>query len=203
MSDKKPQTDSPARRKLLDAAQQLMIAKGYTACSVDEICEAAGLTKGSFFHYFEGKEHLGREVARHFYDGMRQASAGAAFHQSKDPLDRIFGRLDFYAAMAGSPQGAKGCLLGTFIQELSQTHAQIRAVCAGCFEEAAVGFSQELEAAKARHAPKAKWNPRSVAEHLTAVMQGAMILAKAKQDPGVIAQSVGHFREYLGSLFGK
>jgi hypothetical protein len=35
-----------------------------------------------------------------------------------------------------------------------------------------------------------------------AVTQGALILAKAKQDPKVIGESLGHFREYLKSLFG-
>src|SRR5262249_4624065 len=59
-------SDSLTKQKLLDAAQELMLAKGYTATSVDEICEAARLTKGSFFHYFEGKEHLEPPCCRQF-----------------------------------------------------------------------------------------------------------------------------------------
>ena len=61
------QTHSPTKEKLLEAAQQLMLAKGFPATTVDEICEAAGFTKGSFFHYFESKEHLGKEVLDRFY----------------------------------------------------------------------------------------------------------------------------------------
>jgi TetR/AcrR family transcriptional repressor of nem operon len=198
---RKAQTDSPTRQKLLDAAQGLMLAKGYTATSVDEICEAAKLTKGSFFHYFEDKEHLGRAVAEHFASSMRERFQSAPFHQEKDPLDRVFGRIDFLLGLARSPQGPRGCLLGTFVQELSATHPTIRSVCATCFAETARSFQQDLDEAKARYAPRARWSTQSLAEHLTAVAQGSIILAKAKQDPKVLEESLLHFRRYLECLF--
>jgi TetR/AcrR family transcriptional regulator, transcriptional repressor for nem operon len=197
------QTDSLTRQKLLDAAQELMLAKGYTATSVDEICTAAGLTKGSFFHYFEGKEHLGRVVAERFYASMRQLSESAPFRQKKDPLDRVLGRVDYYIEMSRHPQAAQGCLLGTFIQELSETHASIRSVCATCFDDAAQSFKQDLDEAKAKYAPRARFSTQSLAAHLTAVVQGSIILAKARQDPGVMEENLGHFRDYLKSLFGR
>jgi TetR/AcrR family transcriptional repressor of nem operon len=197
------QTDSLTREKLLDAAQELMLAKGYTATSVDEICEAAGLTKGSFFHYFEGKEHLGRVLAERFHASMRQLFESAPFHQKKDPLDRVFGRVDFLIGLSRSPQGGKGCLLGTFVQELSATHPAIRSVCATCFGEVARSFQQDLDLAKEKYAPRSRWSTRSLAEHLTAVAQGAMILAKAKQDPTVVEESLVHYREYLKCVFGR
>src|SRR5262249_13378324 len=174
-----------------------------TATSVDEICEAAGLTKGSFFHYFQGKEHLGRSVAERFYASMRRLFQSAPFHRKKDPLDRVFGRVDFLIELSRSPQGGKGCLLGTCVQELSATHPTIRAVCASCFDDAARSFKQDLEEAKAKYTPRARWSAQSLAEHLTAVAQGAIILAKAKQDPTVMEESLTHFREYLKCVFGR
>jgi TetR/AcrR family transcriptional repressor of nem operon len=197
------QTDSPTKQKLLDAAQELMLAKGYTATSVDEICEAAGLTKGSFFHYFEGKEHLGRLVAQRFYASMQQLFRSAPFHQEKDPLDRVFGRVDFLIDVTRNPEAVRGCLLGTFVQELSGTQPGIRSVCASCLDDAAQSFKQDLDAAKAKYAPRARWSTQSLAEHLTAVVQGAIILAKAKQDPKVMAESLTHYREYLKCIFGR
>jgi TetR/AcrR family transcriptional repressor of nem operon len=195
------QTDSLTKQKLLDAAQELMLAKGYTATSVDEICVAAELTKGSFFHYFEGKEHLGKLVAERFYASRKQMFAAAPFHQLKDPLERVLGRVDFYLEMARGTHVPKGCLLGTFVQELSATHPAIRSVCADCFADSVRGFQQDLEEAKAKYAPRARWSAHSLAEHLTAILQGALILAKAKQDPKVIRESLGHFRDYLRTLF--
>jgi TetR/AcrR family transcriptional repressor of nem operon len=192
--------DSPTRQKLLDAARELMLAKGYTATSVDEVCEAAGLTKGSFFHYFEGKEHLGRSVAQRFYACWQQASRAAPFRRKKDPLDRALGQVDFFIEMSRAPTW-KGCLLGTFVQELSQTHPQIRAVCAACLDDLADGLELNLEEAKAKYTPRARWSARSLAEHLIAVAQGATILAKAKQDRRVFEESLAHFKQYLKRLF--
>src|SRR5438445_9036880 len=101
---RKAQSDPLTKQKLLDAAQELMLAKGFTATSVDEICDTASLTKGSFFHYFESKEHLGRAVVEHFYAWRRQMFEQAPFHQIKDPLERVFGRIDFFIDMARKRQ---------------------------------------------------------------------------------------------------
>src|SRR5262249_12107350 len=125
MQMRRAQTDSLTRQKLLDAAEELMLTKGYTATSVDEVCETAGLTKGSFFHYFEGKEHLGRVLAERFYSSWQQLSQSAPFRRKKDPLDRVFGHVDFFIEASHAPTW-KGCLLGTFVQELSATHPGIR-----------------------------------------------------------------------------
>jgi TetR/AcrR family transcriptional repressor of nem operon len=190
-------------QRLLNAAEGLMLAKGYTATSVDDICEAAGLTKGSFFHYFEGKEHLGRALAQRFYDTRRQMFESAPFLRKKDPLDRVFGFIDFLIEMSASPQAAAGCLLGTFVQELSATHPGIRAVCAACLEGQAGWLKGELEEAKSMYVPRASWSAQGLAEHLLAVIQGAIILAKAKQDREVVAESLRHFRQYLRCLFRK
>ncbi len=197
------QSEPATRQKLLDAAQELMLAKGYTATSVDEICEAAGLTKGSFFHYFEGKEHLGQVLAERFYAAHRQRFESAPFHRMKDPRDRVFGRIDFLIELSRSPRAVKACLLGNFVQELSATHPKIRTVCATCFDDAAQSFKRDLDEAKAKYAPRARWSTRSLAEHLTAVVQGAFILAKARQDPKAVEESLTHFREYLKCVFGK
>jgi TetR/AcrR family transcriptional repressor of nem operon len=198
---RKQHADSLTRNKLLDAAQELRLAKGYVATSVDEVCQAAGLTKGSFFHYFPGKEDLGVAVAQRFGALMRAACEEAPYRRLEDPLDRVFGHIDFLSELARCPSASKGCLLGTFVQELAQTHPNIRATCAACFEESVADLGRDLEAARARHAPQADWDARSLATHLLAVAQGAIILAKARQDPKVIQESLGHFKRYLQAVF--
>src|SRR5262245_9952451 len=189
--------ESPTRDKLLDAAQDLMLAKGFTATSVDEICDAAGVTKGSFFHYFDGKEELGRVLAERFFKSMRQRFATAPHRQKKDPLDRIHGFLDMVVGRGRTAGAGKGCLLGTFVQELFETHPGIRDVCADCFAEQAAFLAADFAEAKAKYVPKARWDPRSMAEHLIAVIQGSIILAKAKQDAKPLEENARHFREYL------
>jgi TetR/AcrR family transcriptional repressor of nem operon len=197
----KADADSPTKEKLLEAAQELMLARGYTATSVDEVCASAGLTKGSFFHYFESKERLGMEVAQRFFAARKEMFLSAAFRRKKDPLQRVFGYIDFLVEMARGPGAKNGCLLGTFVQELHDSHPKIRSVCAGCFAEQCADLERYLEEAKAAYAPRGRWSPRTLAEHLVAILQGSLILAKARQDAKVLEASLEHFREYLKCLF--
>ena len=100
---RKPQPDSPTKRKLLAAAQNLMLAKGFTATTVDDVCESARLTKGSFFHYFETKEALGKAVLDRYVSTMFQAIQDAPFLKKDDPLQRIYGYVDFLIEMSRTP----------------------------------------------------------------------------------------------------
>ena len=198
------QAESPTKEKLLEAAQQLMLAKGFPATTVDEICETAGFTKGSFFHYFESKEHLGKEVLDRFYlSEVRQMLQEGPFRKKSDPLQRIYGYVDRFIELSQNLETPSGCLLGHFAQELSDTHPEIRALCAQCFAEWAAILKHDLDEAKTKYAPKASVDTQSLAEYLIAVLQGSQILARAKQDKGVYKQNLQHFKRYLKSLFEK
>jgi TetR/AcrR family transcriptional repressor of nem operon len=196
-----PQTDSPTKEKLLDAAQRLMLAKGFVAATVNEICEAAGVTKGSFFHYFESKEDLASAALDRFVAAKAAGFQQAPFVKKHDPLERVYGLVDFVVEMSKSAQPVQGCLLGNFAQELSDTHPNIRKQCAQHFAQWADGFKRDLDQAKSLHAPKAAFDTQSLAEHFIAVLEGALILAKARQDRRVIGEHLRHFKQYLTSLF--
>jgi len=198
---KSSHTDSPTKEKLLDSAQRLMLAKGFSATSVEEICRAAGLSKGSFFHYFESKEHLGKEVLAQFWLSIQQVVRDGPFRQKSDPLQRIYGYVDFVVLMASGGLLNHGCLVGTFAQELSDTHPEIRRECERRFEQWAKALTRDLDAAKAKYAPKARFSPQGVAEHFIAVLEGSLILAKTKQEMGVVERNLRHFKRYLKSLF--
>ena len=197
---KATQDASPTKAKLLDAAQHLMLGKGFTATTVDEICEAAGLTKGSFFHYFESKDELGNVLLERFCRDAEQLHE-AMLGDDRDPLKRVYHYLDEAAAHAQRPEGRKGCLLGTFAQELCEASPTIRNVCAQGFATWAKRFGEELARAKALYAPKASFDPRGLAEHLIAIMEGSLILSKARKNPSIMVENLGHFKRYLKSLF--
>jgi TetR/AcrR family transcriptional repressor of nem operon len=196
-----PSTRPIAKEKLLDAAERLMLAKGFVATTVDEICHEAGLTKGSFFHYFKSKENLGKAVLDRFCQVRLELLQQSPSQKNTDPLERIYGWIDFAIEMSKSPMAQNGCLLGNFAQELSDTHPQMRSSCARHFTDWAGLLKKELDEAKAKHRPEALLDTTSLAEHLIAIIEGALILAKAKQDMAVMEQSLLHFRRYVKSLF--
>lgn len=198
---RKAQADSPAKEKLLEAAEELMLAKGFVATTVDEICETAGLTKGGFFHYFESKEDLGKEVLNRFCHSMFQRFQQGPFQKEQDPLLRIYGWIDFAIEMSKNPIAQKGCLLGNFSQELADTHPGIRSLCAERFAGWAEFLKKELDEAKTRYVPGSRVDTQSLAEHFIAVIEGSLILAKAKQDMSVMEKSLRHLRSYVEGLF--
>ena len=190
----------PTKERLLDAAQELMLAKGFAATTVDEICEKAKLTKGSFFHYFESKDELGKELLERFCEeGARRNEA--LFGQESDPLKRVYHYIDAMVKHAQETATGKGCLLGTFCQELSDVSPKIREVCAKAFAAWAKRFGEELAEAKAKYAAMASFDPQSLAEHFIAIQEGSLILGKAKKDMKVVQRNLLHFKEYLKSLF--
>src|SRR5215831_11173588 len=115
-----------ARTRLLDAAMHAIRAQGYAATSVDDICRAAGLTKGAFFHHFKSKEDLAVAAAGHFSAMAVRLFGEAPNRALPDPLDRLLGYIDFRSAILDGPIPEFTCLLGTMVQEAYDTHPAIR-----------------------------------------------------------------------------
>ena len=193
--------DSATRRKLLDAAQGLMLAKGFVATSVDEICSEAGVTKGSFFHYFESKEALGKEALERFAAGQ-ECKFGEALEGIEEPLERVYALIEVGMKTSRS-HSTQGCLVGTFAQEISQTHPDLRASCERIFDGFADMVTRDLAAAKAKHAPKADFDPRSLGELFLAVIQGSLLVMKATGDRKQMEGNLRHLKTYIQKLYGK
>src|SRR5262249_4536641 len=127
MNPSEPHHESKA--KFLDAAMRVIRAKGYSATRIDDVCEAAGLTKGSFFHHFKSKEELALAAADHFAAMADRLFASAPYQSARDPLDRLLGYVDFRRAMLQGELPDFTCLLGTMVQETYDTHPVLRVVC--------------------------------------------------------------------------
>jgi TetR/AcrR family transcriptional repressor of nem operon len=189
------------RTKLLDAAMYVMRLKGYAATTVDDICKAAELTKGSFFHHFTSKEELGIAAAEHFASMAAGLLAEAPYRSLPDPVDRLLGYVDFRVAILQGRICDYTCLLGTFVQELYETHPAIREAAERHMRDHVAEIAKDVAEAKAKYAPDAEWSADSLAFHMQSVLQGSMIFAKATRGTGIMIDSLGHLRRYLQLLF--
>src|SRR5882757_2899582 len=107
-------TRPPSHRLLLIAAMRcLILTKGFPATTVDEVCERAGVTKGSFYHHFQSKEDLGVAALRAYYDDVRVAFTGGGWAEIEDPWLRLRQFLRQAADVLTGPVMANGCMLGT------------------------------------------------------------------------------------------
>ena len=190
-----------SKAKFLDAALQVIRAKGYTATRIEDVCEAAGLTKGSFFHHFKSKEELAVAAAAHFAEMADRLFESAPYQQAKDPLDKLLGYVDFRRSLLRGDLPDFTCLLGTMVQEVYETNPPIRAACERHISAHAAAVAAMVREAKSKYAPRAPWDADSLGLFTQAVLQGAFVLAKAKGGPDVAAESVAHLRRYLEGLF--
>jgi TetR/AcrR family transcriptional regulator, transcriptional repressor for nem operon len=190
-----------ARIRLLDAALRIIRKKGYHATSVDELCAAAGVTKGAFFHHFRSKEDLAVAAADHWSKTTGGLFAQAPYHAFGDPLDRVMGYLDFRGALIAGSMAEFTCLVGTMAQETFLTHPAIRDACFDSIAGHAATLEADLGAAIEIYGVSGGVTARSLALHTQAVLQGAFILAKAKDDPAIARESIGHLRRYFALLF--
>ena len=197
---KQAQALSEPKVKLLDAAVNVIRAKGYAATTVEDICDVAGVTKGSFFHHFKTKEQLAIEAAGHF-GKMASALFGAPYRQAKDPLDRVLGYIDLRIAILKGELCEYTCLLGTMVQEVYDTHPRINAACEQHIGEHMAEVARDIEAAKKLYAPDMPWSAESVSLYTQAVIQGALLLAKAKGGPEAAVTCLRHLRHYMELLF--
>jgi len=197
-----PQALPRAKRKLLDAAMALMLKHGYAATTVDGICAAAKLTKGSFFHYFESKEDIAAATLDHYCAQRAEQMARASFHREADPLEKFHGILDHFITLTSGPKPGS-CLLGNVAQELAQTHPRFQRQCADRFGQLASLLAGALRAAKVAHPPASDFDPESVATLFVSVVQGSMLLAKAQRKSTVTRENIEHFRHYMEGLFGR
>ncbi|MFN3371378.1 MAG: TetR/AcrR family transcriptional regulator [Sphingomonadaceae bacterium] len=193
--------EQPARQRLLAAAITLIRRNGYAATSVDEICRAAGVTKGAFFHHFASKERLAVAAAEHFTDMAARWFEDAPFLALPDPADRVLGYVDFRLSRLSDDLSQCTCLLGTLVQEAYETSPDIRAAAFAGIARQAGGLEPDLAAALA--AAGSPLDPRGVALHTQAVLQGAFILAKAAGSIAPAVESLTHLRHYLALILGR
>ena len=192
---------APARQKLLDAALAVIREKGYVATTVDELCARAGVAKGSFFHHFKDKEALAVAAADYWSETTGAFFAAAPYHTHKDPLDRVLGYIEFRRSILMGKVPEFTCLVGTMVQEIYDTNPAIRNACDASISAHAEKIEADIAAAMKLHGIRAKWTAESLALHTQAVLQGAFILAKAKNGAEIAVSSVDHLRRYIELLF--
>jgi TetR/AcrR family transcriptional repressor of nem operon len=192
---------TPSHRLLLIAAMRsLILSKGFPATTVDEVCERAGVTKGSFYHHFQSKEDLGVAALRNYYEDVLAAFTGGCWTQVEDPWLRLREFVHQGADVLTGPVMANGCMLGAMSLDLAESSPDVRALLSTMFAELrdVVGGLIE-DAAKHRGV---QIDAGRLGDQFLAVIEGSIILAKAHDDQSVRRHGMELFGQHLEFLLG-
>jgi TetR/AcrR family transcriptional regulator, transcriptional repressor for nem operon len=196
-------TRHESKTRLLSAALHVIRAKGYSATRIEDICAAAGLTKGSFFHHFDSKEALALAAADYWIEGSDALFASAPYRNHTNPLDRLLAYVDFRKALLMGELPDFTCLAGTMVQEVYDTHPALREACNRGITSHAATLIPDIKEAVRKRGMHPEWTAQSLALYTQATIQGAFVLAKATHGTAIASQCIDHLRRYLELLFNQ
>jgi TetR/AcrR family transcriptional regulator, transcriptional repressor for nem operon len=183
---------SDARARLIATGARLFHERGYTAVGVAEICDEAGLKKGSFYHFFESKLDLVLQAIdcyAHAYEEVMaraEAQGGSAREQLANVLNGLYEMMRTRAEADGR---MRGCPIGNLALELADRDETIRERIDGVFSRWRGSFTAILQGGVDRGEIVVA-DPVKTAEILVAMVQGATLLAKTANDPDVILRLI-------------
>jgi TetR/AcrR family transcriptional regulator, transcriptional repressor for nem operon len=191
-----------ARGRLIEAARSLVRHKGFAATSVDDLCAAAGVTKGAFFHHFASKEALGVALIDDWTRTTGAMFAAHPYNRLPDPLDRVLAYLDLRREILGQPIPEFACVAGTTVQEAYETSPAMREAAARSVQSGFDHVRPHLAEALAAH-PVPGVTADGLAQQFQVAVQGGIILAKAMNDASPARAAFDHLERYLRLLFGR
>ncbi len=170
------------REEILTAGLETLHLKGFNATSVQDITDAAGAPKGSFYNHFASKDDLGAAVVDQYV--ARAATRRAILRDtSAPPLMRLRRYFEAMIAAARFPD-VPGCLLGNFGLELSNQSPAIRERVSAAFADWTQVLASVIAEAQRMGALPGDSEPEALAAFLIDAWEGAVLRAKIEKNRG-------------------
>jgi len=182
---------SNAKDHLLNSAKELIFERSYSAVGINELCNHAGVQKGSFYHYFPTKRDMMLEALDDQWEKTTKPLLEKAFTKKIPPLKRIerFFHLisKAYEAIYEKTGKVIGCPYGNLALELSTEDEVIRTRLDEIFQKwvsyIEICIKEAIETGEIT-----KTNPKTTANAILAYLEGVLLLAKARNDIGMISR---------------
>jgi AcrR family transcriptional regulator len=192
---------STTRTKLLTVAQSIILRKGFTAMTLDALCESTEVTKGSFFHHFKNKEELGEAVLKQFWDEVQSRQEKSSYQSISDPLEKMLSYIESTIDFYTDPILRSGCLLAIYVLELKDTNPVIYKQTVENIRLWRNTINSMIEDIAKEHEPIIDFDSLAWAEFYISTLQGALIIAQSQNDVSVIRRTLTLYKIQLSSLF--
>ena len=189
-----------ARERLLDAAEDLLLARGYAATQLDRVRERAGVSKGAIFYHFDTKEALAEAAVERFFQRLvTEAQNALAASGAATATARLFAYIDAVAALTRTPALARGCLLGVVTMECAETYPPLAGAAAQGFKKWQSSLTTLIQEAASER--RLDVDATGLATTFLAAVEGGLLLDRHGNAPRAVEAALAHFRHYLGLVF--
>ncbi|MDA9544809.1 TetR family transcriptional regulator [Bradyrhizobium yuanmingense] len=193
------------RERILEIAEAAVLAKGFGATSIEEVIAEAGLTKSGFFYHFRDKNALAREMLRRYVD-TNDRLFDEIFRRgrelSDDPLQSFLISLKLLAeVMADLPNGHPGCLIASICYQERLFDRDVRDLTAQSVRSWNAHFREILDGIAAVYPPREPIDLDDLAEMISCVVDGAIIMSKTLNDPKRLERQIMLFRSCVKLVF--
>lgn len=192
------------RDRILDAAERLVMERGFNATTVDAILDAAGASKGAFFHHFASKADLGRVLVERYARAdaeLLDRLLAEAEARADDPAGQLVAFLEvFEEGLEDLSLAQPGCLFVSFVYEQFPGQEEVQASIRADVLHWRERILAKLTAATARRPPALPVDLETLADQVFTTLEGGFILARATGDPHALRDQLRHLRAYLTLL---
>jgi TetR/AcrR family transcriptional repressor of nem operon len=195
------------RDRILAIAEAGVLAKGFGATSIEEVIVEAGITKSGFFYHFRDKNELAREMLKRYVasnDQLFDEIFARGRELSDDPLQAFLISLKLLAeVMSDLPNGHPGCLIASICYQERLFDREVRELTARSVRSWNARFRSVLGEIAAVHALRDPVDLDDLAEMLSCVVDGGIIMSKTLGDPSRLTRQVLAFRSFVKLLFSE
>lgn len=188
------------RKRIVEAAAELMHLKGVNATSVDDVLEASGTGKGQFYHYFGDKSRLVQAVLQYQLD--RGLEADRDLLERLDHWNAIRAWFDSILEDQVASGFAGGCPIGSMAAEMADQDESLRLDLESAFRLKGRYLLDGLSRMQAQGRLQDEADPEALSEFAVAVIQGGLLLSTTSRSAEPLKHALDHAFDHLRSFAG-
>jgi TetR/AcrR family transcriptional repressor of nem operon len=189
-------TGSVTRQRLIESARYLFWERGFAGTSMADLLAHAKVNSGSFYHFFDSKEALLREVLESYLVALHPMIVEPAYAATTKPIERIFAILEGYRERIVMTDAQYGCPLGRLALEIDPENRPAHKLIAENFRGWIDAVRDCLQAAKL----PAGTDTEALATYVLATMEGGVMLSRSYGTVDPFDRTVKALREHFRLL---
>lgn len=182
---------------ILDSGRRIIAAKGFEGVGLNEILRAAGIPKGSFYHYFPSKEGYGRALLERYVANHLERIESVLGAEDVPARERLMRYWSGWANLQCSDRIDEKCLVVKLSAEVADLSDEMRQALRDGTNRVIARLARCMAAGVADGSLPADLVPEACAERLYMLWLGASLLTKLRREPSAIDAALAETRAQL------